>query len=211
MGVVGAISLICRAASNPFITGIDRSRMTKSGSSSLTFSMATAPFGASAQTFQLGFCSIQRRRARRIMELSSTMRILLGTQPTFRMPRGALGRCRPSHQGAEAVGYSRKAKDNVTLSLPSLFPNTGFTVPLAHIMIYGVRQYKSKMPTSYRSMAGTLLACFSNHFVSFGVNRRARGEWRACPTTGSKAISWRQIPQITEKCSMSYTIYLIGR
>src|SRR4029077_20296562 len=99
MGVVGAISLICRAASNPFITGMDRSRMTKSGSSSLTFSMATAPFGASAQIFQLGFCSIQRRRARRIMELSSTIRIFLGTERTYRMPQVALGRLQAEPSG----------------------------------------------------------------------------------------------------------------
>src|ERR1700736_1798924 len=122
MGVAGAISLICRAASNPFITGIDRSRMTKSGSNSLTFSMATAPFGASAQTFQLGFCSIQRRRARRIMELSSTIRILLGTQPTFRRPRVALGRLQAEPSSAEPVGYSRKAEGYVHFKLIVVTP-----------------------------------------------------------------------------------------
>src|SRR4030088_2249808 len=128
MGVLGAISLMCRADSKPFITGIDRSRMTRSGPSSLTFSMATPPFGASAQTLQLGFCSIQRRRARRIIELSSTIRILLVTQPTFRIFGVALGRWRAEPSSAEAVGYSRKARDKANLSLWALFLNTGFTV-----------------------------------------------------------------------------------
>src|SRR5205807_2045617 len=146
MRVVGAISLICRAASNPFITGIERSRMTKSGSSSLTFSMATAPFGASAQTFQLGFCSIQRRRARRIMELSSTIRILLGTQPTYRMPRVALGRLQaePSRRGGGRL--LTKGRGQCHFKLTVVVPQYRVYRTLAHIVIYGCANTSQKCP-----------------------------------------------------------------
>src|SRR5713101_220842 len=68
---------IWRAASSPFMTGIERSRRTTSGWSSRTISTATFPFSASPHISQLVSASMQKRRERRMAGASSTTRIFV--------------------------------------------------------------------------------------------------------------------------------------
>ena len=75
--VFGAMEAIFRAASRPFMTGIDRSRITTSGLRALTCSTATAPFSASPQTSQPSRRANHVRSDRRIGRLSSTIRIVV--------------------------------------------------------------------------------------------------------------------------------------
>ena len=77
IAVLGAIEEIFRAASRPFMTGIDKSRITISGFSALTRSTATAPFSASPQTSQPSRRSNHARRERRMGGLSSTIRTVV--------------------------------------------------------------------------------------------------------------------------------------
>ena len=79
--VLGAMLEIRRAASSPFITGICKSRITTSGGDLLTCSSAIWPFSASPHMFHCVSCSINTRSMRRMMGLSSTIRMFKATQP----------------------------------------------------------------------------------------------------------------------------------
>jgi hypothetical protein len=72
-GVVGMIRLITRAVSNPFISGITRSRMMISGRRSWALTIPSRPFSASPHMIQPDSVSASLKR-RRIRALSSTTR-----------------------------------------------------------------------------------------------------------------------------------------
>ena len=67
-----------RAASSPFMTGIDKSRSTKSGLRSATLSIASRPFEASPPTTQSGTLSSKNLMEFSTEVLSSTIRMLFG-------------------------------------------------------------------------------------------------------------------------------------
>jgi hypothetical protein len=71
--------LSTRAASRPFITGIERSSTIKSGLSCCAFSIASRPSAASPLTSQPACCSNVSRIILRIRAESSTIRIPFGT------------------------------------------------------------------------------------------------------------------------------------
>ncbi len=73
--MLGALCRIWRAASRPFITGIEKSKITTSGHCSMALSIATWPFSASPHTCQSVWVSMKVRIRWRMAELSSTIRI----------------------------------------------------------------------------------------------------------------------------------------
>ena len=87
-GIPGAIFIISRAASMPFITGIEKSRTTQSGRNARNFSTACRPLVASPQTLKSARASKILRIAARTKSLSSTMSIVVGTatQPLMLVP-----------------------------------------------------------------------------------------------------------------------------
>jgi hypothetical protein len=74
-GTWSMISCRTRAASSPFIAGIDKSNTIKSGRSAFAFSIASRPSTASPHTFQSSLNSRIFRMARQITGLSSTSKI----------------------------------------------------------------------------------------------------------------------------------------
>jgi hypothetical protein len=76
--VPGAIRRISRAASMPFNSGIDISRIIRSGFSSRTLSTASLPFSASPQIFRCGLLEKILRIPARINSWSSAIRIRSG-------------------------------------------------------------------------------------------------------------------------------------
>jgi hypothetical protein len=77
--IEGAIRRISAAASNPFMSGIERSRMTTSGESSHTLEMASRPFAASPQASQSCFERSKVRTPNRTTSLSSAIRMRSST------------------------------------------------------------------------------------------------------------------------------------
>jgi hypothetical protein len=74
-GSLGVVRLISRVVCRPFMPGIMKSKTTRSGRNSATFSRASFPSFASAQTSIPHWVSRIRRISCRIMALSSTTRI----------------------------------------------------------------------------------------------------------------------------------------
>jgi len=77
MGTPGAMRDISPAASNPFLTGMAKSMMTRFGCKLTKSSTAAWPFSASPQTRSSGFCSMHKRIALRTDGLSSTRSIFV--------------------------------------------------------------------------------------------------------------------------------------
>jgi small subunit ribosomal protein S21 len=94
INIRGAIEAIHLAASSPFMTGIEKSKITTSGFRALTLSTAIAPFSASAQIVQSVFPSIEERREWRIRGLSSTIRIWMDMTATPERDSSTLFRTR---------------------------------------------------------------------------------------------------------------------
>lgn len=94
IGTDGMRSFSTRAASSPFMTGMDKSRTIASGCNRRASSMPDLPFSASPQTVKSGTPPSTRLMARRTVELSSTIRISVVTidvSSTFRV-RLTIGR-----------------------------------------------------------------------------------------------------------------------
>jgi len=82
IGILGIIARNTRAASKPFITGIERSSTIKSGFNLWACSIATRPFSASPHTSTLGCDSSTRVTARLTAIWSSTISTRFGA-PMF--------------------------------------------------------------------------------------------------------------------------------
>jgi len=167
IAVFGAMEPIFRAASRPFITGIDRSRMTTSGLRDLTRSTAIAPFSASPQTRQSPRCSNQDRSDRRISALSSTINTVVDILAS-RSPLSRPGRTETAHTKrplAKSLSGPRNAVNTAeTVRSRSGLRTLSYSTlpdPLAHLF------YNSGCSLHY-------LARFLNVFGTLSLENRVR-------------------------------------